>query len=159
MNINHTKVKIIYYSLWWSTFIPNFTRFAYQNEFLILPVAILLLVAVALQRESAEDCKLCGYLGVCPKIESALFVMNLSSLLLEFPGFDFHYWQCIWKHLQMRWRWSQGQLFSILNNWRWMTLCHSDCLKARTVLEKGLRMKVFVGNNALPSSERRCTMH
>ena len=45
---NHTKVKIIYYSLWWSTFFPIFTRFAYQNDFLNLGVAILLLVAVAL---------------------------------------------------------------------------------------------------------------
>ena len=45
---NHTKVKIIYYSLWWSTFFPIFTRFAYQNDFLNLRVAILLLVAVAL---------------------------------------------------------------------------------------------------------------
>ena len=45
---NHTKVNFIYYSLWWSNFFPIFTRLAYQNDFLNLGVAILLLVAVAL---------------------------------------------------------------------------------------------------------------
>ena len=51
---NHTKVKIIYYSLWWSTFFPIFTRFAYQNDFLNLGVAILLLVAVALYHSCSK---------------------------------------------------------------------------------------------------------
>ena len=52
---NHTKVKFIYYSLWWSTFFPIFTRLAYENDFLNLGVAILLLVAVALHLSSVAS--------------------------------------------------------------------------------------------------------
>ena len=51
---NHKKQKFIYLSLWWTAFFLIFTRFAYQNDFFILGVAILLLVVIALYMQDIQ---------------------------------------------------------------------------------------------------------
>ena len=85
MNFKPHKVKFIYYSLWWSTSFPNFTRFAYQNDFLNLGVAILLLVAVALYHFRGQSSRRVtfGHTG-CWSIAKCRFSAKFSK------SFDHH---------------------------------------------------------------------